>query len=189
MRTVVVGAGPVRLYCAMALARQGDEVTVVDRDPGPVPGESWRRRGVMQFPHPHYFRHLVRLALQDRLPDVWTQLLAARGVPANFDGAPEFLTGLQCRRATFERVLWEAAAREPGLTVRTGLVSGLVAEGEAAKGVVVDGVTVDADRVICCTGRGSTLGDDVRAPGTELACGFSYVARMYQARPGAPWPT
>jgi 2-polyprenyl-6-methoxyphenol hydroxylase-like FAD-dependent oxidoreductase len=173
----------------MALARQGDEVTVVDRDPGPAAGESWRRRGVMQFPHPHYFRHLVRLALQDRLPDVWEQLLAAGGVPANFDGAPEFLTGLQCRRSTFERVLWEVAAREPRLTMRTGLVSGLVSAGGRAAGVVVDGSTLPADRVICSTGRGSSLGDDLRAPGSESPCGFSYVARMYQARPGAPWPT
>lgn len=81
MRTVVVGAGPVGLFCAMSLARQGDDVTVVDRDPGPAVEGSWRRRGVMQFEHPHYFRHLVRLALQDRLPDVWEQLLAAGGGP------------------------------------------------------------------------------------------------------------
>lgn len=189
MRTVVVGAGPVGLYCAMALARQGDQVTVVDRDPGPVPDESWQRRGVMQFAHPHYFRHLVRLALQNRMPDVWEQLLAAGGVPANFEGAPEFLTGLQCRRTTFERVLWLAAAREPRLTAHSGLVRSLVSTGGRVSGVVVDGSTLDADRVICATGRGSSLGDDLRAPGSESSCGFSYVARMYRARPGAPWPT
>ena len=129
MRTVVVGAGPVGLFCAMSLARQGDEVTVVDRDPGPQPGETWRRRGVMQFPHPHYFRHFVRLALQDRLPDVWEQLLAAGGVPANFEGAPELMTGLQCRRSTFERVLWLAATCEPRLARHTGLVEDLVSTG------------------------------------------------------------
>src|SRR4051812_32422872 len=173
----------------MALAREGDDVTVIDRDPGPPAGGRWRRRGVMQFAHPHYFRHLVRLALQDRLPDVWTQLLHAGGVPANFDGAPEFLTGLQCRRATFERVLWQAAACEPGLAMRTGLVTGLLSNHGEVEGVVVDGSTVYADRVICATGRGSSLGDDVRAPGSESACGFSYVARMYRAQPGAPWPT
>src|SRR3954453_12457173 len=189
MGTVVVGAGPVGLYCGIALARQGEQVTVVDRDPGPAPNGSWRRRGVMQFAHPHYFRHLVRLALQDRMPDVWEQLLAAGGVPANFDGAPDLLTGLQCRRSTFERGLWRAAASEPGLTLRTGVVSDLRSERGRVTGVVVDGSTLDADRVLCATGRGSTLGDDLRAPGSESACGFSYVARMYRARPGAPWPT
>ncbi|MDT7573659.1 MAG: hypothetical protein QOE05_3833 [Actinomycetota bacterium] len=173
----------------MALAREGDEVTVVDRDPGPPADGSWRRRGVMQFPHPHYFRHFVRVALQDRLPDVWAQVLAAGGVPANFEGAPEFLTGLQCRRSTFERVLWQAAAHEPRLTMRTGLVGDLVEAGGVVTGVVVDGATLPADRVVCATGRGSSLGDDLRAPGQESDCGFSYVARMYRARPGAPWPT
>ena len=189
MRTVVVGAGPVGLYCALALARQGDDVTVVDRDPGPAPDGTWRRRGVMQFEHPHYFRHLVRLALLDRLPDVWEQLLAAGGEPATFDGAPELLTGLRCRRSTFERVLWQAAAREPRLAVRTGLVRDLVSSGGRVSGVVLDGASLEADRVICATGRGSSLGDGLRAPGTETACGFAYVARMYRGRAGAPWPT
>lgn len=189
MRTVVVGAGPVGLYCAIALARQGEEVAVVDRDPGPDQDGTWRRRGVMQFAHPHYFRHFVRLALQDRMPDVWEQLLAAGGVPANFEGAPEFLTGLQCRRSTFERVLWLAAASEPRLTMHNGLVHEIASARGRVTGVVVDGSTLDADRVICASGRGSSLGDDLRAPGSESSCGFSYVARMYRARPGAPWPT
>lgn len=86
----------------------------------------------MQFAHPHHFRHLVRLALQDRLPDVWEQLLAAGGVEANFEGAPDALSGLQCRRATFERVLWLAAAREPELTTHSGLVRGLTSSGGAS---------------------------------------------------------
>src|SRR5687767_10649056 len=63
MRTVVVGAGPVGLYCAMALARQGDQVVVIDREVGPPAEGEWRRRGVMQFAHPHYFRHIVREVL------------------------------------------------------------------------------------------------------------------------------
>lgn len=162
---------------------------MVDRDPGPATDGSWRRRGVMQYAHPHYFRHLVRLALQDRMPDVWELLLDAGGVPANFEGAPEVLTGLQCRRSTFERVLWIAAAREPRLTVHNGLVRDLASNGGRVTGVVVDGSTLAADRVICATGRGSSLGDHLRAPGSESSCGFSYVARMYQARPGGPWPT
>ena len=163
---------------------------MVDRDPGPAARtRSWRRRGVMQFAHPHYFRHLVRLALQDRLPDVWEQLLAAGGVPANFEGAPELLTGLQCRRSTFERVLWHAAAREPRLTLRTGLVRGLVRRPAASRASSSTESTLAADRVLCATGRGSSLGDELRAPGRESACGFSYVARVYRARTGAPWPT
>jgi flavin-dependent dehydrogenase len=35
MRTVIVGAGPSGLYIAIALARRGHQVTVIDRDSGP----------------------------------------------------------------------------------------------------------------------------------------------------------
>ena len=35
MRSVIVGAGPTGLYTAIALARRGHQVTVIDRDPGP----------------------------------------------------------------------------------------------------------------------------------------------------------
>jgi 2-polyprenyl-6-methoxyphenol hydroxylase-like FAD-dependent oxidoreductase len=38
MRAVVVGGGPVGMFCGMALARRGDDVIVVDRDPGPPAG-------------------------------------------------------------------------------------------------------------------------------------------------------
>ena len=71
MRVVVVGAGPTGLFTAMALARRGHGVTVVDRDPGPQPDGSWSRRGVMQFHHPHAFRAQVVEALQAELPEVW----------------------------------------------------------------------------------------------------------------------
>jgi hypothetical protein len=143
----------------------------------------------MQFAHPHFFRHIVRELLVERLPDVWDALRAAGGVPACFEGAPDFLTGLQCRRVTYEQVMWAAARDEPGLTLRTGHADVLRVEGGRVTGVVVDGAPVDADRVICATGRGSRLGDELRAPGEEQDCGFSYVARMYRGRPGADWPT
>ena len=45
MRTVVVGGGPVGTICAMALARRGNDVIVVDRDPGPPVVDRWERRG------------------------------------------------------------------------------------------------------------------------------------------------
>jgi len=77
-RVVVVGAGPIGLYSAIMLARAGNSVVVVDRDPGPQNG-TWQRRGVMQFRHPHFFRHLVRQVLLDTAPDLWDALVAAGG--------------------------------------------------------------------------------------------------------------
>jgi 2-polyprenyl-6-methoxyphenol hydroxylase-like FAD-dependent oxidoreductase len=142
----------------------------------------------MQLRHPHFFRSPVRQVLQDAVPDVWDALLAAGGVPALPAGLPPSMTGLQCRRSTFERTLWGVAAMEPGLSLRSGHVDALAATGGRVTGVVVDGATVEADLVVCATGRGSVLGDDLRAPGEESDCGFSYVARMYRARPGFAVP-
>ncbi len=45
MRTVVVGAGPTGLFTAIALARRGREVVIVDRDPGPPDRATvWQRK-------------------------------------------------------------------------------------------------------------------------------------------------
>jgi 2-polyprenyl-6-methoxyphenol hydroxylase-like FAD-dependent oxidoreductase len=184
MRAVVVGGGPTGMFCAMALARRGDEVIVVDRDPGPPASGRWARRGVMQFLLPHFFRPIVRQALADALPDVWDALLAAGGVPARPPGFPAELTGLECRRSTFERTVWAAARREPRLALRTGHADRLVTRHGRVGGVVVDGQSVDADLVIAAGGRASRFADDVRPPAEGGTCAFSYVARMYRARPG-----
>jgi flavin-dependent dehydrogenase len=52
----------------------------------------------------------------------------------------------------------------------------------------VDGRAVDADLVIAATGRASRFAATARPPAEGGACGFSYVARMYRARPGTELP-
>ena len=187
MRAVVVGGGPVGIFCAVALARDGHDVVVIDRDPGPG-DDGWDRRGVMQFQHPHFFRQIVRQALVEAMPDVWDALLAAGGRPALMDGMPEELTALQCRRSTFERVLRRVADRQPALQLRVGHADSVVVRDGRAAGVAVDGGTVDADVVISATGRTSRFADDLRPPAVGGDCGVSYVSRMYRARPGAESP-
>jgi 2-polyprenyl-6-methoxyphenol hydroxylase-like FAD-dependent oxidoreductase len=189
MRTVVVGGGPVGTICAMALARRGDDVIVVDRDPGPPAVGRWGRRGVMQFLLPHFFRPIVRQVLTGTLPDVWDALIAAGGVPARPPGFPAEMTGLECRRSTFERVLWAAARREPRLVQRTGHADRLITRRGRVAGVVVDGQAVDGDMVIAAVGRAGRFADEARAPAEGAACGFSYAARMYRARPGVELPS
>lgn len=189
MATVVVGAGPVGLFSAMALARRGHDVTLVDRDSGPGAGGTWQRRGVMQFRHPHFFRPIVRNALLAELPDGWDAIVAAGGLPVRMEGAPEAMTGLQARRSTVETALWACAAREPRLTLRSGHVDRIESSGDRVTGVVVDSATIDADLVIIAGGRACTVADDLRDPAVGGPSGFSYVSRMYRGRTGDEVPT
>ncbi len=101
---------------------------------------------------------------------------------------PEEMTGLACRRSTFEHVLWNIAAQEPRLTLSTGHADRLIAERGRVTGAVVDGQQAEADIVISATGRAARFADHVRAPGEGGACGFSYVSRMYRAREGVEPP-
>jgi 2-polyprenyl-6-methoxyphenol hydroxylase-like FAD-dependent oxidoreductase len=178
-KTVVVGAGPIGLYCAIIRARAGDEVVVVDRDGGPVDGD-WQRRGVMQFRHPHFFRPAVRRVFEQTAPDLWAAVVGAGGIPARPPGAPEFVTGLQSRRSTFEQAIRGAATAEPRLTLHTGHADSIEIANGRVSGLVVDGRRVDADLLIDATGRSGKLGDDLRPAGEGGPCGFSYVSRMYK---------
>ncbi len=188
MRTLVVGSGPVGTFAGLMLARRGHEVLLVDRDPGPPPEARWARRGVMQFELPHFFRWFVRHAICEEVPELWTALLLAGGLPATPPGMPEQLTGLQCRRSTFERTIWTFATAEPRVSRLTGHVDDLLVDRGRVAGAVVDGAVVEADLVIVATGRAGRIGDDFRAPAEGGSCGFSYAARQYQARPGVALP-
>lgn len=188
MRTAVVGAGPVGMFTALALARRGDGVVLVDRDGGPDPDGTWQRRGVMQFRHPHFFRNLVRQALIEHVPDAWEAILGAGGLQALGDGMPEQMAGLSCRRAVVERVLRGVVRREPGVTMLTGHADRPLLSGDRIRGVLVDGRAVEADRVVVATGRTGRFADELRAPGEGGPCGFAYVSRMYRARDGVELP-
>jgi 2-polyprenyl-6-methoxyphenol hydroxylase-like FAD-dependent oxidoreductase len=185
MRSVIVGAGPTGLYTAVALARRGHQVTVIDRDPGPGGGQWWDRKGVMQFHHPHHFRQQVVDALVAEMPEVWRGLLAAGAAPAVLPGRPDVPAGLHCRRLTFERVLRAAARAEPGVWLRTGHVDEVCAERGRVTGVRVDGDQVDAGLVIDAGGRAGRLTRTLRAPAEGGDCGIAYVSRQYQMLPGA----
>jgi 2-polyprenyl-6-methoxyphenol hydroxylase-like FAD-dependent oxidoreductase len=185
MRSVIVGAGPTGLYTAVALARRGHQVTVIDRDPGPDGGRRWDRRGVMQFHHPHFFRQQVADALLAEMPGVWDGLLAAGAVPAVLPGQPGVPAGLHCRRLTFERVLRAAAWAEPGVRLRTGHVDEVCGERGRVTGVRTGGRLVDADLVIDAGGRAGRLTRALRGPAQGGDCGIAYVSRQYQMRPGA----
>ena len=185
MRSVIAGAGPTGLYTAIALARRGHQVTVIDRDPGPDGGQWQDRKGVMQFHHPHLFRQQVADALLAEMPEVWDGLLAAGAIRATLPGQPGVPAGLHCRRVTFERVLRAAAQAEPGVRLRTGHADEVCGERGRVTGVKVGGRQVAADLVIDAGGRGGRLTRALRAPAQGGDCGIAYVSRQYQMLPGA----
>ncbi|GAA3811138.1 FAD-dependent oxidoreductase [Nocardioides panacisoli] len=181
MKVVVGGGGPVGVYTAIAMARRGHEVTVVDRDPGPV-GAVWQRVGVMQFEHAHGWRPQMLEALRAEMPDVLDALLTAGARLEQLPGVPG-IEALACRRPVLERVLRRCAADQLGLSWWTGHVDRVEVAGGRATGIVVDGDLLPADLVVVATGRNSHVGEELRGPVEGGPCGFSYVTRVYRARP------
>jgi 2-polyprenyl-6-methoxyphenol hydroxylase-like FAD-dependent oxidoreductase len=183
MGVVVVGAGPAGLFTAIALARRGRDVTVVDRDPGPSAHGPWRRRGVMQFHHAHSFRGQVVEALDAEIPQLTERLEALGATVVRQGGRP---ATLQCRREVFERELWRRAALEPRLRRLTGHVDEVVRHRGRIAGVRFDGGVLDADLVIDASGRASRFGRALRGRGEGADCGATYVGRQFRLRDGAP---
>lgn len=185
MRVVIVGAGPAGLYSAIALARRGHEVTVIDRDGGSRDPEWSSRRGVMQFHHPHFFREQVRQALEAEIPEVWAALLEAGAVPVANAGPRAEPTGFRCRRATFERHLRNAAERQRGVRLRVGHADQVLRARGRATGVQVGGRDVACDLVLDASGRAGRLTRQLRGAAEGGDCGIAYVSRQYQLRTGA----
>ncbi|WP_127502547.1 FAD-dependent oxidoreductase [Actinoplanes solisilvae] len=188
MEVAIAGAGPSGLFAAVALARRGHRVTVVDRDAGPSDDGAWARRGVMQFHHPHGFRPQIAEALRAEMPEMLDALVAAGAevVPAPGGlGSPAGAPALRCRRSVFERVLRAFATAEPGVTVGQGHVDDVLRSGGRAAGLLVDGRPLAAELVINASGRSARLAADVRAPAEGGDCGLAYVSRQYTLLPGA----
>jgi 2-polyprenyl-6-methoxyphenol hydroxylase-like FAD-dependent oxidoreductase len=145
VRVVIAGAGIAGLTAAIALARDGNAVTLVERDATAMPStadeafSAWARRGAPQVRHSHAFLARLRNLLQDRAPDVLEHLLMAGATEIRFtDHLPDTLTdraprpgddelvALACRRTTFEWVLRRRALASVGITLRDGVaVTGL----------------------------------------------------------------
>lgn len=167
---------------AMLLARDGHQVTVVDRDGGPGPAGverawgGWKRQAVSQFHSPHLLLARGTQVLQTELPDVVDALDAhgalrfnpvalglARIDPAGLRPEDERFTMVTGRRPMLEWVLGSCLAREPGVTVRRETaIEGLVASPNGVGSVphvvglgLAGGEKLTADLVIDATGRRS----------------------------------
>lgn len=181
MSIVIIGAGICGLGAGLLLARDGHDVTILERDASPLPEsaqaawDSWTRGGVAQFRQPHNFMPGLRLLLEAELPDIQDALRDAGAsrfdllhpLPPFPDQSPRPIDE-QCwtytaRRPVGEFVFASAAAREPRVTIRRGVrVAGLLTGQEAIHGVphvagvrTVDGEDIRADLVVDASGRQS----------------------------------
>jgi 2-polyprenyl-6-methoxyphenol hydroxylase-like FAD-dependent oxidoreductase len=145
VRVVIAGAGIAGLAGALALARDGHAVTILERDASPMPAtadaafSAWPRRGAPQVHHSHAFLARLRNLLRERAPDVLEALLVAGATEIRFtDHLPETLTdrepragddelvALACRRTTFEWVLRRCVLASEAVVLRDGIeVAGL----------------------------------------------------------------
>jgi 2-polyprenyl-6-methoxyphenol hydroxylase-like FAD-dependent oxidoreductase len=209
-RIVVMGAGICGLAGAMMLSRDGHEVTVLERDPAPVPvspedaWEDWDRDGVAQFRQAHFLQPSGRAVLEEELPDVYEALLVEAlsfdpltllppwiADRAPRDGDDRFMT-VTARRTTLEQVVARAAENEPRLEVRRGTavgdlvttrINGLV----HVTGVrAADGEELRADLVVDAMGRRSPVPRWLTAAGAAPMhdeaedLGFIYYTRFFR---------
>jgi 2-polyprenyl-6-methoxyphenol hydroxylase-like FAD-dependent oxidoreductase len=187
MDIVIVGAGPTGSFLAIACARRGHRVTVVDRATGPLPDGSWPRRGVMQFHQPHAFRPQVADAFKAEMPDVLDALQAAGVVLVpdayRLTGMPNM--SIMLRRSRLDPVMWRALAGEPGVTMVAATARDVRGRRDGRLEVLTRGGAVDADLVVDATGGTQSFADGLRAPGEEIDSGLAYVSRQYRLLPGA----
>lgn len=216
MRIAIVGAGVAGLGSAIALARDGHDVTLFERDSTPLPATpdeafAWRRRGAPQVRHSHAFLARMRNLLRDELPDVRMDLLDAGATEVAWadmlpdtvtDRSPEpgddDLVMLCCRRTTFEWVLRRAALRTDRVELRDGVgVSGLLSRNGVGPtritGVRTDAGDEPADLVVDATGRPSHTPEWLADAGVQLRertspTGIVYLSRFYRLREGAGPP-
>src|SRR5512144_2003124 len=133
MRFVVAGGGVAGLAAALAVARAGHDVVVLERDRVDAKGSpkdvfDLVRRGIPHYLQPHSFLPRGRRLLADWAPDVLEALLDAgaelQDLALKLHGprqpGDDELVFLWVRRPIIEWALRRAAAAEPALELRSG---------------------------------------------------------------------
>ncbi len=206
----VLGAGVSGLSAALALARSGHRVRLIERDEVVV-GEAidspnWPRQGIPHFLQAHAFTSRGRLELRAMFPDVFAALLDNGAIDIDLgaklhgrrEPGDEDLAILGVRRPLIEWALRRAVVAEAGITVESGVrVLGLATtRGDVPRvtGVATSGGAFEADLVVDALGRRSPISGWIEAAGgrpmaeESSDCGVIYYTRYYRVRDGASLP-
>ncbi|MCU0667853.1 MAG: FAD-dependent monooxygenase [Myxococcota bacterium] len=197
-RIVVVGGSVAGLVGALALARSGQRVVILEKDPTPLPAtpdeafDAWERRGAPQVRHSHAFLARMYNLIRDREPELLRRLLALgaeeitfraqalRYFPdATFEPRDDEAVLLACRRVTLEWALRQHVLATGLVEFRDGVeVTGFVADDgngtpPRVRGVRMrvrgsDETSLAADLVVDASGRRTRLGDWLVAIGAPL---------------------
>ncbi len=199
----------------MMLAKDGHDVTVLERDPSAPPSpdsawDQWDRKGVNQFKMLHFFLARFKQVADAELPGLTDAMVSAGALRMNpLAGIPDEVTGgwqpgdarfenVTARRPVGEAIVASMAAATPGLTIRRGVGVAGVSTITGPDGIVhvtgvrtEDGDDISADLVIDAGGRRSSMAGwlrDAGSPGpAEMVedSGFVYYGRHYRSADGS----
>lgn len=199
------------LSAALALARAGHEITILERDSVFQDG-GWEaalqksRDGIAHFFQPHVFWPRGSLLLKRSFPDVYHTLLHAgayelflyRKIRGDSQPGDEELVYLGVRRPLIEWGLLQAVLRERSISVEGGVrVVDLLGKRDTVpqvSGVRTEQGDVKGDLVLDALGRTSPAPawlEGLGAPSLRTessATGLIYYSRYFQLRPGALFP-
>jgi glycine/D-amino acid oxidase-like deaminating enzyme len=210
MRIVIMGA-MAGLSAALALARAGHEITLLERDSvfqgGSCEAALQRSRdGITHFFQPHVFWPRGSLLFKRSFPDVYQALLHAgayelllyRKIRGEIQPGDEELVYLGVRRPMIEWGLLQAVLRERSISVRGGVrVVSLLGKRDTVPqvgGVRTEQGDFEGDLVLDALGRTSPAPAWLEGLGAaslrteSSACGLIYYSRYFQLEPGALFP-
>jgi 2-polyprenyl-6-methoxyphenol hydroxylase-like FAD-dependent oxidoreductase len=202
---VVLGGGFTGMLAASVLADRLSSVTILDRDE--LPDEPRNRKGVPQAHHGHLLVARGARLLDDLLPGVIADVVAAGGrrlrMPTDMvtltpqgwmPRLPEMQFGISASRALLDWVIRDRVLRNDRISVHTATeVEALAGTADRITGVRTrnrrtgEAGTLSADVVIDATGRGSQsprwLGDlGLPQVASEVVdAGLAYATRRYRA--------